>query len=383
MAQLSSIMMQYIDAAMVGHLGADESAAVGLVSTSLWLFWGSMLVGIVGFSVQVAHRMGAADYKGARSVLRQGLLFAEIFGSIMALIGCGIAAPLPRWLGGEGEKPYAAERRCISPSSWLRFRCSTLNYLGGAVLRATGNMKVAGGVNVLMCVLDVVFNFFFIFPTRSLELWGMDIAMPGMGLGVLGAALGTCVCRNNIGLATIWYATMREKDIAIFGRHAVHNGRKEPNRWHDFIPTGVVLRNALKVSAPMTLEHGVMWRTDYGHCDSGTFRRDGHSRQLVCRHGRSALAIMPGYGIGDAATTLVGQSYGARRKDLARQLHHRGARYGGDDSNGSNHVARRAGSYGTALTRDRDTGIRRISSAHRGMGRTHVRRLNRGLRGPW
>lgn len=40
MAQLSSIMMQYIDAAMVGRLGADDSAAVGLVSTSLWLFWG-------------------------------------------------------------------------------------------------------------------------------------------------------------------------------------------------------------------------------------------------------------------------------------------------------------------------------------------------------
>ncbi len=40
MAQLSSILMQYIDAAMVGRLGADDSAAVGLVSTSLWLFWG-------------------------------------------------------------------------------------------------------------------------------------------------------------------------------------------------------------------------------------------------------------------------------------------------------------------------------------------------------
>ena len=40
MAQLSSILMQYIDAAMVGRLGAVDSAAVGLVSTSLWLFWG-------------------------------------------------------------------------------------------------------------------------------------------------------------------------------------------------------------------------------------------------------------------------------------------------------------------------------------------------------
>lgn len=319
MAQLSSIMMQYIDAAMVGHLGADESAAVGLVSTSLWLFWGLCSSAIVGFSVQVAHRMGAADYKGARSVLRQGLLFAVIFGSIMALIGCGIAAPLPRWLGGEGEAV------CSGASMYFAVFVAalpllTLNYLGGAVLRATGNMKVAGGVNVLMCVLDVVFNFFFIFPTRSLELWGMDIAMPGMGLGVLGAALGT-VCAEIISASLmIWYATMREKDIAIFGRHAVHNGRKEPNRWHDFIPTGVVLRNALKVSAPMTLEHGVICGAQIMVtvivAPLGVMAIAANSFAVTAE----ALCYMPGYGIGDAATTLVGQSYGARRKDLARQF---------------------------------------------------------------
>ena len=43
LAQLSSILMQYIDAAMVGRLGAEPSAAIGLVSTSQWLFLGCML----------------------------------------------------------------------------------------------------------------------------------------------------------------------------------------------------------------------------------------------------------------------------------------------------------------------------------------------------
>lgn len=38
--QLSSIIMQYIDAAMVGRIGAEASASIGLVSTSTWLFWG-------------------------------------------------------------------------------------------------------------------------------------------------------------------------------------------------------------------------------------------------------------------------------------------------------------------------------------------------------
>ena len=49
MAQLSSILMQYIDASMVGRLGADESASVGLMNSSLWLFWGVCSIVYNGF----------------------------------------------------------------------------------------------------------------------------------------------------------------------------------------------------------------------------------------------------------------------------------------------------------------------------------------------
>ena len=40
LAQFSTIVMQYIDAAMVGRLGADPAAAVGIVTTTTWLFGG-------------------------------------------------------------------------------------------------------------------------------------------------------------------------------------------------------------------------------------------------------------------------------------------------------------------------------------------------------
>ena len=52
MAQLSTILMQYIDASMVGRLGAGESASVGLMNSSLWLFWGVCSMITMGFSVQ-------------------------------------------------------------------------------------------------------------------------------------------------------------------------------------------------------------------------------------------------------------------------------------------------------------------------------------------
>lgn len=50
-AQISYIIMQYIDAAMVGSLGADAAASIGLVSTSTWLFWGVCVAAATGFSV--------------------------------------------------------------------------------------------------------------------------------------------------------------------------------------------------------------------------------------------------------------------------------------------------------------------------------------------
>ncbi len=321
MAQLSSILMQYIDAAMVGRLGADDSAAVGLVSTSLWLFWGLCSSAMVGFSVQVAHRIGASDYASARSVLRQGLGSAVLFGLIMAAIGCAIAVPLPYWLGGEGSVCDGASVYFMVFVASLPLL--TLNYLGGGVLRASGNMKVAGAINVLMCLLDVVFNFFFIFPTRELSLGGMDIVLPGAGLGVLGAALGT-VCAEIVSAALmLWYACVRQPDLAIFGKRAALRDERalsDSRRWRHYIPTGNVLRNALKVSAPMTLEHGVICGAQIVVtvivAPLGVMAIAANAFAVTAE----ALCYMPGYGIGDAATTLVGQSYGARRKDLARQF---------------------------------------------------------------
>ena len=58
LAQLTHIVMQYIDASMVGSLGKEASASIGLVSTTIWLFGSLSSAANVGFYVQVAHRIG-------------------------------------------------------------------------------------------------------------------------------------------------------------------------------------------------------------------------------------------------------------------------------------------------------------------------------------
>lgn len=306
MAQLSSIMMQYIDASMVGRLGADDSAAVGLVSTSLWLFWGVCSAVTVGFSVQVAHRIGAGDNEGARHILRQSIVACLLFSLAVVTVGASIAWPLPHWLGG-------TEAVCGKASVYflvfvLALPLLTMNYLGGAMLRCVGNMKVPGGLNVMMCLLDIVFNFFLIFPTRAVEMFGTSFTLPGAGLGVLGAALGTVSAEVITAGCMMWYLCTREKSICLVG----HPG--------SFRPTSGVLRKALRVSAPMTLEHAVICGAQIAVtvivAPLGVMAIAANAFAVTAE----SICYMPGYGIGDAATTLVGQSYGAGRLDIAKRF---------------------------------------------------------------
>ena len=72
MAQISSIVMQYIDASMVGHLGSAESASIGLMTSSTWLLGGLCSAAGIGFTIQVAHCIGAKKEKKARNIMCQG-----------------------------------------------------------------------------------------------------------------------------------------------------------------------------------------------------------------------------------------------------------------------------------------------------------------------
>ena len=307
-AQLSSILMQYIDASMVGSLGANASASIGLVSTTTWLFWGVCSAAATGFSVQVAHLIGAGDMKGARAVLRQSIISVFAFSLLLGLVGAAISGPLPGWLGGD---PVI---RCDSSLYFLIFSLFLpmlqLNFLAGGMLRCSGNMRVPSTLNVLMCILDVIFNFFLIFPTREMEVLGHIVQMPGAGLGVEGAALGTVLAEMVVAALMIGYLVTRSPELKLVGE----KGR--------FLPRKFVLRQAAGISLPMGLEHivicGAQIMTTVIVAPLGIIAIAANSFAITAE----SLCYMPGYGISDAATTLVGQSLGAGRRELTRTFSH-------------------------------------------------------------
>ena len=74
LANASAMVMQLIDAAMVGRLGANDSASVGLMGSTSWLFEGVLSAFAAGYAVQVAHLLGAKRNKDARQVVRQAIV---------------------------------------------------------------------------------------------------------------------------------------------------------------------------------------------------------------------------------------------------------------------------------------------------------------------
>ena len=108
LAQISATVMFFIDASMVGHLGAKASAAIGLVETTGWLMGGLASAANMGFSVQVAHAIGANDFGRARKVLRQSIMCCLLWSLLMSVICIAISYPLPYWLGGSEEIAHDA-----------------------------------------------------------------------------------------------------------------------------------------------------------------------------------------------------------------------------------------------------------------------------------
>lgn len=306
LAQVSSIAMQYVDASMVGRLGAGAAASIGLVSTTLWLFGGVCSAAVTGFSVQVAHRIGAGDFVGARQVLRQSFAAMLAFGLLLALAGVAISGSLPAWLGGD------ASIRADASVYFLIFSCCLpvlqMNYLAGSMLRCSGNMRVPSMLNVLMCLLDVVFNYFLIFPTHEWPLLGTTVTLPGAGLGVVGAALGTALAVLVVAALHIWYLCRRSPQL----RLSHESGR--------YVPTAQTLRKSLRISAPMGLEHIAICSAQIMItaivAPLGVFAIAANAFAIIAE----SLCYMPGYGIAEAATTLVGQSLGAGRAALVRRF---------------------------------------------------------------
>ncbi|MBQ9559128.1 MAG: MATE family efflux transporter [Bacteroidaceae bacterium] len=308
LGQLSTIVMQYIDTMMVGQLGANATASIGLVSTTCWLFGGLSASLGAGFSVLVAQHIGAKEYGKARNVLRQALLVCLSLGVLISLFCVSIHSWWPRALGGTPEVAALSSKYFLV---WaLTVPVMQLLFLSNSMLRSSGNMKTPMQLGVMMAALDVVFNLLLI------PVWG-----------VVGAALATSVAGTITAACSFGYLITRSPELALWGEARRVRGGKEcaegrrdwlrPCRLSFDVP---IIRRSLHIGLPMAVEHVVFCGAQIVStlivAPLGPVAIAANTIGVVVE----SLCYMPGYGIGDAATTLIGQSYGARRGDLIRSF---------------------------------------------------------------
>lgn len=291
LAQISTVMMFFIDASMVGHLGAEASASIGLIESTTWLIGSLLSAAATGFSVQVAHFIGANDFVKARQVFRHALICGLLFSVCLALIGVAIHLPLPYWLGGGSDIADNSSRYFLIYALALPF--IFLYHTSEMMLKSAGNMHTPSVMAILVCICDVVFNYLFIYIFK---------------MGVVGAAYGTALAYICISLPNLWLAACQNKIL---------NLRQDAARFH-WVKEYV--RNACKISIPIAIQNILMSGAQIVStmivAPLGNIAIAAHSFAITAE----SLCYMPGYGIGDAATTLVGQTYGANRMDLCKNF---------------------------------------------------------------
>ncbi|MEG2455998.1 MAG: MATE family efflux transporter, partial [Oscillospiraceae bacterium] len=297
--QVLATMVSFVDTGMVGVLGASASAAVSINSTSIWLING-ILTGVgVGFSVQISHAIGARDDEKARAVLRQAVISCIVCGLVALGLFQALAGYIPLWLGAKPE---------ILPEAiaYLRFYTLGMPFVAAsvvfsAVLRCMGNTKAPLVFNTAANLINVFFNFFFIYETRSVNLGGVTLTIPGAGLGVSGAAIASAIAWVFAGVITLWVA-MRQGD------------RFRITRDQSFKPDKEILKEAARLGLPSALERATINLGQIAMtlvvASIGTVALAANTIAITAE----GLCYLPAYGISYAATALVGQSAGAKNK---------------------------------------------------------------------
>ena len=124
----------------------------------------------------------------------------------------------------------------------------------------------------------------------------------------MGAVIGTGLAFAVTSLLMCYFTTIASKELNLLQDKG------------SFIPKFTTLRKAVKISLPIAVQHiifcGAQITSTLIVAPLGTVAIAANSFGIIVE----ALCYMPGYGIADAATTLVGQSLGAKRRKLARSF---------------------------------------------------------------
>lgn len=279
----------FVDTLFVSKLGLNEVTAVGVANAVLAVYIAIFMALGVGTSSLIARSIGAGNIDKAKSIARQSTIISAIFGLLFGFITLFFSEPLLRIMGAKANvlaDGVTYFQIVAIPSIFI-----SLMLIFGSILRASGDtktpMKVSWWINFIHIGLDYVLIFGF---------FGLK------GFGVAGAAWATVIVRIIGTLALYFYIKRSKISFSIFGSYS-----KEDSF------------SILKLSTPAAIERLIMRLGQVLYFGLIVkIGADTYAAHSIAGN-IETFSYMPGYGLAIAATTLVGQSVGAKRPKEAYQ----------------------------------------------------------------
>ena len=300
LTQLASM----VDLMMVGQLGAWALSAVGLTTQPKFMMMTMIMSMNVGATAMVARYKGAGQPEKANGILRQALVLTFVLSAISSVIGYVFSEPLVAFMGAADAQTLEGGTIYLQ-IQFLGFIFMALTSTVTACLRGVGDSRTAMIYNLTANVVNVIGNYVLIYG---------KFGLPEMG--VAGASLAT-VIGQCVAFVLAFAAVMSKRSTYL------HLSFRD-----SFKPDLTAMGSIFKIGLPAMLEQAVMrcGMIIYSKTVAG-LGTVAFATHQVCMNIQS-LTFMNGNAFAVSATSLMGQSLGKKRPDMAQAYVSRTQRVG-------------------------------------------------------
>lgn len=286
--QLLSTLLQYVDTAMVGHLGEQATASVSITTTISWLVGSiSSAFGVAVLAI-ISRSIGENDINKIKEISKLTTRIVFIVGFVLTIISIALSPFIPAWMQAEEGVRKQAGIYFFIISIPLVFRAASTIY--GAAIRAAQDTKTPMIINMLANILNVILNYIFIYA---------------FDLGVTGAAIGSAL--SYVLAGTLMYMKFKHKNIFNYKRERINISKE-------------LISETIKLTTPVlgTSIVSCLGYTFFAGMVSGmgTVIFDAHSIAVTAE----TIFYIPGYGIRTATSAMIGLAYGERDSEKYNKI---------------------------------------------------------------
>ncbi len=280
-----------VDMMMVGSLGAESISAVGITNQPKFFMLAPILALNIAVTVLVSRRKGEGKQESANNYLRQAFVICIIASLCLSLLGAIFAEPFLMFAGANEDYIQLAVNyfRIIMIGNF--FQCMSLTMT--AAQRGAGNTKISMVTNIAANIVNLFFNVMLIHGLLFFPK-----------LGVNGAAIATMI-GNIVAFSIATYSLTKKGGFL--------NLKLSEFKGFD----AQTMKDIKAISLPSLVEQGFLRFGFLMYAKSvaglGTLAFAAHN---VCMQMMS-ISFSFGDGISIANTSLVGQSLGQKRPDMA------------------------------------------------------------------